>query len=101
MTPQDKAPQAWSPDGRFLLHTTQDPQTQPDLWALPLEGDRPSTSAGRPERVEGRKPVPVVQTHFDDVQGQFAPDGRWIAYASNESGHYDVCIRPCPDPGGT
>ena len=86
VTPQGKAPQDWSSDGRFLLYAAQDPKTASDLWALPLSGDR--------------KPFPVVQTPFDEVQGQFSPDARWVAYASNETGRYEVYVRPFPGPGG-
>ena len=59
---------------------------QSDLWALPLVGER--------------TPFPVVQTSFEDVGGQFSPDGRWVAYASNETGRYEVYVRPFPDLGG-
>jgi serine/threonine protein kinase len=86
VTPQDKAPLAWSPDGRSLLYAAQDPKTQSDLWALPLVGER--------------KPFPVVQTSYDEVQGQFAPDGRWVAYASDESGRYEIYLRAFPGLGG-
>jgi serine/threonine-protein kinase len=88
VTPQNKTPQAWSSDGRFLLYTaSQDANAlSADLWALPLVGER--------------TPFPVVQTSFDEGQGQFSPDGRWIAYASNETGRYEVYVRPFPDPGG-
>ena len=47
-----------------------------------------------------RKPFPVVQTSFDEIEGQFSPDSRWLAYASNESGRYEVYVRPFPDAGG-
>ena len=69
-----------------MLYATQDPKTAADLWALPLTGER--------------KPFPVVQTSFDDIQGQFSPDGRWLAYASNESGRYEIYIRSFPEPSG-
>ena len=69
-----------------LLYANQDDKTGSDLWALPMIGDR--------------KPFAVVQTNFDEMQGQFSPDGRWIAYASNESGRYEVYVRPFPDAGG-
>ena len=52
---------------------------------LPLEGDR--------------KPFPVIRTNFDERDGQFSPDGRWIAYQSNESGRYEVYVQPFPGPG--
>jgi dipeptidyl aminopeptidase/acylaminoacyl peptidase len=76
----------WSPDGRVLLYATQDTKTASDLWALPLTGER--------------KPFPVVQTSFDEIEGQFSSDGRWLAYASNESGRYEIYVRPFPDAGG-
>jgi Tol biopolymer transport system component len=86
MTGQDKQSLDWSSDGRFLLYATQDPKTGSDLWALPLEGER--------------KPFAVAQTGFEETQGQFSPDGHWIAYASNETGRYEIYVRPFPDAGG-
>lgn len=86
VTPQDKAPTDWSPDGRVLLFAAQDPKTASDLWGLPLVGDR--------------KPFPLVQSRFEEVGGQFSPDGRWVAYASDETGRYEIYIRPFPGPGG-
>src|SRR5262245_59074681 len=85
-TVQDKAPLDRSPDGGMLLYATQDPKTASDLWALPLTGQR--------------KPFPVVQTSFDDIEGQFSPDGRWLAYASNESGRYEIYIRSFTETSG-
>ena len=85
MTPENKTPLAWSSDGRFLLYATLDPKTGPDLWALPLVGER--------------KPFPVVQTPFEESAGQFSPDGRWLVYQSNESGRMEIYVRPFPGPG--
>ena len=76
----------WSPDGRFLLYSSADPQTTFDLWLLPLDGDR--------------KPRPFVNGPFDELQGQFSPNGRWVAYQSNESGRFDIYARPFSGPGG-
>ncbi len=42
--------------------------------------------------------MPVAQTEFDEVQGQFSPDGRWIAYASNRTGMYEIWVQPFPNP---
>jgi Tol biopolymer transport system component len=81
-----KFPSDWSPDGRVLLYVSQDESTGSDLWALPL-GGLPA-------------PFPVVQTRFAEDEGQFSPDGRWIAYRSNESGRLEVYVRPFPGPGG-
>jgi Tol biopolymer transport system component/DNA-binding winged helix-turn-helix (wHTH) protein len=86
MTPQNKAPLDWSRDGRFLLYGTQDPNTASDLWVLPIAGER--------------KPFPVLRSRFDEIGGQFSPDGRLLAYASNESGRYEVYVRTFPEAGG-
>jgi Tol biopolymer transport system component len=86
VTPLPKAPQDWSRDGRLLLYSNQDPKTGTDLWALPMTGER--------------KPFPVLQTRFDEIQGQFSPDGRWLTYASNESGRYEIYVQTFPGAGG-
>ena len=74
-----------SSDGRFILFSSQSPKTARDLWALPLSGDR--------------RPFVVVQTGFEENGGRFSPDGRWIAYHSNESGRNEVYVQPFPGPG--
>ena len=84
-TAQDKAPTDWSPDGRLLLYRSVDPKTGYDIWALPMNGDR--------------KPFPVVQTNFEERDAQFSPDGKWIAYQSNELGRFEIYIQPFPGPG--
>jgi serine/threonine protein kinase len=84
-TSQDKYVTDWSPDGRFLLYQSLDPQTSYDLWVLPLEGDQ--------------KPWPFLKTRFAEVVGLFSPDGRWVAYFSNESGQMEVYVRPFVTPG--
>jgi Tol biopolymer transport system component len=47
-----------------------------------------------------RKQIPVIDTPFDETAGQFSPDGRWVAYQSNESKPVQIYIRPFPGPGG-
>jgi Tol biopolymer transport system component len=79
-TPENKAPVDWSPDGRFLLFRSPGKATGFDLWALPMDGDR--------------KPFPVVQTDFEERDGQFSPDGKWVAYQSNESGRMEIYVQP-------
>ena len=86
MTSQGKSPLDWSRDGRFLLYSVQDSKSGSDLWALPMTGDR--------------KPFAVLQSSFDEMEGQFSPDGRWLAYASNESGRYEIYVRTFPEAGG-
>jgi hypothetical protein len=76
---------SWSPDGRFLLYSLVDNKTLADLWVLPL--------AGEP------KPQPFLRTEFVEGLGRFSPDGRWIAYHSNESGRLEVYVGAFPGPG--
>ena len=97
VTPEPKAPQDWSPDGRTLLYTIQGQKTGIDLWALPLDGDSPSTGSGR---TEARKPFPILQTAFNEMDAQFSPDGHWIAYVSNQSGEAEVFVRAFPESRG-
>src|ERR1017187_2296929 len=52
---------------------------------LPLTGDR--------------KPYPFVRTQFSEDEGIFSPDGKWVAYESDESGRSEVYVRPFPGPG--
>ena len=86
-TPQGKALSDWSSDGRFLLYSGGNPETGFDIWILPLGTDR--------------KAFPVVQTKFNERLGQFSPDGKWIAYESNESGRYEIYLQPFSDNGKT
>jgi Tol biopolymer transport system component len=74
-----KFPFAWSPDGKFLLYRETNPQTNADFWVLPMEGER--------------KPWPWLNTPFAEAWGQFAPNGKWIAYQSNESGRYEIYVQ--------
>lgn len=83
-------PSDWSRDGRYLLYTAFDPKTRADLWILP----DPLGKSG------GGTPVPFLRTDFIESQGQFSPDGRWIAYVSDESGQFEVYVRPFP-PGAS
>jgi Tol biopolymer transport system component len=78
----DKVPDDWSRDGRFLLYTQSDPNTGQDIWVMPMTGDR--------------KPQPVIQTPFPERMAKFSPDGRWIAYASGESGRFEVYVQSFP-----
>src|SRR5262249_21770281 len=83
---EDKAPADWSPDGHFLLFRSIGPQTGYDLWILPNFGEK--------------KPYLFLKTPFDERNGQFSPDGKWIVYQSNESGRFEIYVQPFPGPGG-
>jgi eukaryotic-like serine/threonine-protein kinase len=85
-----KLPNDWSRSGRFLLYTIQDPKTNADLWVLPLTAD------GHPSEA----PAPFANTKFNEQQGQFSPDGHWIAYVSDESGRKEIHVQPFPVPSG-
>ena len=75
------------------MYSLVDPKTyDTDLWVLP-------DPAGPPEN---HKPMPYLPTPFDKRQGQFSPDGHWIAYASDESGplQYQIYVQSFPAGGG-
>jgi eukaryotic-like serine/threonine-protein kinase len=81
----NKSATDWSTNGRFLLYRSPDPKTSFDIWALPMEGER--------------EPFPVVRTDAEERDGQFSPDGKWVAYQSNESGRFEIYAQPFPGPG--
>ncbi len=83
------SPSDWSRDGKYVLYTEIDPKTHGDIWYLPFD------SSGKPGA-----PVVFLKTGFNESLGQFSPDGRWVAYASNESGEFEVYARPFPPGGG-
>ncbi|MFQ5817680.1 MAG: protein kinase [Terriglobia bacterium] len=89
----EQDPTSWSPDGKLLAFAENNPETGWDIWVLPLKGE------GLP-RSERGKPQPFLQTPFNEGAAMFSPDGRWIAYTSDESGRYEVYVRPYPGPGG-
>lgn len=75
----------WSADGRFLLYGRDDQKTRWDILLVPTEGDR--------------QPVPFLQTPFAEGPGSFSPDGRWIAYPSDDQGRFEVYVQPFPATG--
>jgi hypothetical protein len=84
----------WSRDGRFLLYYELAPETQRDLWVLPVTAD------GKPEA--GTKPRPYLRTRFNELQARFSPEPnpRWVAYQSDETGREEVYIQAFPEPRG-
>ena len=79
-------PTDWSRDGQFILSEQLSDKTKYDLVVVPLSGDR--------------KPMPFLQSEFDEGHARFSPDGRWVAYTSNESGRPEVYVQPFPASGG-
>ena len=94
-------PSSWSPDGQLLAFIEVNPVTQRDIWVLrmgdhsPGSGQVPSVGSG-----QVRKPEPFLRTPFNETSPRFSPDGRWLAYYSNESGRYEIYVQPYPGPGG-
>ena len=78
-TNEHPIPSSVSADGRFLLYATNTGSARLDIWVLSLE--------------EPGKRFPLIQRDFDQWQGQFSPDGRWVAYVSDESGRSEVLVR--------
>ena len=86
-------PTSWHPSGKFLALQESNPQTSLDILILPLTGDE--ASGWKPG-----KPTVFLNGPFLESQAAFSPDGRWLAYTSNESGRNEVYVRPFPGPGG-
>jgi Tol biopolymer transport system component len=75
----------WTRDGRYLVYVSDN-----DIWALPLSKD---AKAGE------LKPIQVTKTPFVEMTPRISPDGRWVAYASNEPGEYRIYVQSFPEPG--
>jgi serine/threonine-protein kinase len=85
-------PASWHPSGQSLVFVEANPQTRSDVMVLRMEGSE--VSGWRPG-----KPTPLVSTHAAETYPMLSPDGRWLAYASDESGQNEVWVRPFPGPG--
>ena len=77
-------PVSWSPDGENLAFVMTHPDTRDDVWVLSL----------------GAEPEALLAAEFDEHSPMFSPDGRWLAYVSDESGREEVYVRPFPGEGG-
>lgn len=77
--------QDWSRDGRFICYSESSLETGEDIWIL--------------DRSDHLKTRPFLATAFDEFEPQFSPDGRWMAYSSNESGTYEIYVASFPNPG--
>jgi len=74
-------PYDWSRDGKFLVYGREG-ETKRNLWLVGLDGDR--------------KPAPYVEAPYNETMAQFSPDGKWMAYVSDESGQNQVYVRAIP-----
>jgi Tol biopolymer transport system component len=96
-----QSPISWSPDGQLLAFIEITPTTGYDIWVLrmgdpsPGSGQVPSAGSG-----QVRKAQPFLRTPFLESAPRFSPDGRWLAYVSDESGHREIYVLPYPGPGG-
>ena len=85
----DKVATDWSEDGRFIVYESGSggggPLVNPDLWLLPLSGDR--------------SPTPLLRTGFSERGGKLSPDQRWLAYSSDDTGRPEVYVQPFPVSG--
>ena len=84
---EGKGPTGWSPDGRFLVFYSLGQPTHVRLLAASGPADR--------------APVNVVDSQFSSITARFSPDGRWIAYSSNESGANELSVRPFDAASGS
>jgi len=80
-----QVPYSFSPDGKLLAFDELHPESGFDIWILPMEGER--------------SPEPYLRTQFNERAPAFSPDGRFIAYESNESGENEVFIQAYPGSG--
>jgi Tol biopolymer transport system component len=78
-------PVSFSPDGQLLAFHEANPTTGEDILVL---------------RLSDHKVQPFLRTSFNEADPRFSPDGRWIAYMSDESGHSEIYVQPYPGPGG-
>ena len=79
----------WSPDGEYLLYRVDDPENGSDLWYLKRKEDGSSFDS-----------VPFLQTSFNEKSATFSPQGRFVAYVSDQSGQDQVYVRPFPEGEG-
>jgi Tol biopolymer transport system component len=80
-----KNPLSWSPDGKYLLYEQIGTGTNMDLWIAPMDGSG--------------EPRPYLDDIPQEDNGQFSPDGRWVAYTSSETGENAVYVNSFPEPG--
>ena len=88
-----RVPYSMSPGGNRLAYAELTAETSYDIWTLPLD-------TSDPDHPKPGKPELFLSTPYQEYHPAFSPDGRWIAYQSDESGRHEVYVRPFPGPGG-
>jgi len=86
-------PSSFSPDGQLLAFFEVNPSTQRDIWVMRMGDSSPGSG-------QIGKAQPFLRTPFNETSPRFSPDGRWLAYYSNESGRFEIYVQPYPGPGG-
>jgi Tol biopolymer transport system component len=86
------SPTSVSPDGKLVMGVRPPSAalSGSEIWVLPLEGGAKAAEA---------KPQPFLDTRFTRYDSQFSPDGKWVAYQSNETGRNEIYVVPFPGPG--
>jgi len=92
VAPNDQVAGSWHPSGKFLAFTERNPQTGTDVMILPFQDD---VERGR----QPGTPTVFLNSSFGEQAPAFSPDGRWLAYVSDETGRNEVYVRPFPGPG--
>jgi len=87
-TPYNKWATDFSPNGRYLLYGSGG-KHRSDVFALPLD----------PNCKQNGEPVAVAESDFNEAPGQFSPDGKWVAYQSDQSGGFEIYVKPFPGTG--
>ena len=82
-------PYSFSPDGKRLAFAESAMDTGFDLWTLPLD-------VSDPEHPKPGEAEMFLRTPFNELEPAFSPDGRWIAYTSDQSGRFEMYVRPFP-----
>jgi serine/threonine protein kinase/Tol biopolymer transport system component len=104
-----QVPMSSSPDGQLLAFIEITPDMGYDIWVLRLDdpsqgpGQVPLPGSGQASSADSRqdrKGQPFLRTPYNESAPRFSPDGRWLAYISDESGRYEIYVQPYPGPGG-
>jgi Tol biopolymer transport system component/predicted Ser/Thr protein kinase len=92
----DPSPTSVSPDGKLVIgvRSSNLARSGNEIWVLPLDGANTAGAAAE------AKPQPFLDTRFTRGNLQFSPDGKWVAYESNEIGRNEIYVVPYPGPGG-